>query len=244
MKFSQFAQSIWDLTWTDEYTLPISKIVTYCNIELDTFGLLGSIPGLNETYFSKDFTRDLELSKRKYELPEDLTHISNVAVKIAGTWEDATQYLWVDIQDESKIIELMNGMKPKYRISGNTIKIFSKEAITAVTDGIKMEWTMYPSQFTEDDFTTNDRDMSIPRDASSQGLVRQFHKMFLYRIIIIYKESRDKPIPLNQTEQSYQWQLSDVIETMGLFVYDKRYKMSEPNDDYTTQESDLDPLST
>lgn len=215
--------------------MDIDKIVTYCNIELDTYTQLWSTPGINETFFGKIFTRNLEEWTRKYSLPEDLKHIHTVYVNPKGIEEfEAKLYTWPDISNETNITEQMYAQYPKYRIFGNDIKIFSAEPIIDVTSGIRIEWIMYPTPFEIDDFDKNDRDMSIPRTLASQWLVRDFHKILLYRVTAMWKSSQDKPISLNDTEKMYQWHLADVLGSLWLFVVKKRYRLADPHDDYAT----------
>jgi len=63
-------------------------------------------------------------------------------------------------------------------------------------------------------------------------LPRQFHQVLLNRCIISYKESRDKPIALTQSEQMYQGELATVLGSLRLISMTRRYKMSKPKDGY------------
>ncbi len=56
---------------------------------------------------------------------------------------------------------------------------------------------MYPREISIEDI---DNDIEL----SQIGLPRNFHNVLIKRAVIDFKESRDKPIPLTQSEQVYQ----------------------------------------
>jgi hypothetical protein len=248
MKFTEFQAGLRFQTWTNDYTLPTQDIVSLVNIELDTFGLLWSIPWLNEDFFGKIFTRDLVAGNRKYEIPFDLIHVKKM--EACMTWV-ATD--WVEVKEtniatnwmitqEANILAMMNGRDPLFEMFWGYFYLYSSTAVISVTGGIKMHGIMYPSTLITDDFGTYDRDMSVARDATTQWLPRPFHKLLLMRASIAYKQSRDKPIPLTESEQMYTGNLADVISSLRLFNYSRKHKMSNPNDGYSRNPT-FDPLS-
>ena len=248
MKFTEFQAGLRFQTWTNDYTLSTPDIVALSNIELDTFGLLWSVPWLNEDLFGKIYTRDLTVGNRKYEIPFDLIHVKKLEVCmtwLATDWKEAKETnIGTNgmITQEANILAMMNGRDPLFEMFGGYLYLYSSASVIAVTGWIKMHGIMYPSSFNIDDFWVNDRDISVPRDATTQGIPRAFHKLLLQRISIAYKQSRDKPIPLTESEQMHTGNLADVISNMRLYNYSRKHKMSNPNDGYSKNPT-FDPLS-
>lgn len=236
MQFTQFLADFRLKTWTDEYSFPLENVITLTNGVLEEIHLLATNSEISEDHFWRVFTRDLAVWVRKYDLPHDLKSIKRVDLIIDGKLEYATEKDMSSINlttlsSETDIQETMRGLKPIYEIFGRSIYFYTRGAIVTTTWGINIHGIQYPSMVETSDFDSS-RDMSEPRDATAQGIPRTLHGIILFRSVIDYKESREKPIPLTQTEQNYVGRLKDVLKSHKVFNTDRKYKMSEPNDGY------------
>ena len=57
-------------------------------------------------------------------------------------------------------------------------------------------------------------DMSIDPSTTTHGIPRELHELWARGVIIDYKGSREKPIPLSEQELSYRVDLEKAIETL------------------------------
>lgn len=219
MKGTTFAAYIREKTKTNSTTLTDAKIVTLGNVAKDDLAE-EIVANVDEHYFDMELTRDLEADIRNYTVADDLLkHMTAVYAKLDGSnWEplleaDISQFDDTAILDNTKIKDLYSALKPQFRISGREIILLNGDDITAVTEGLKMIAEIYPEDLSTAMLASSD-DLSIPSSDTTHRLPRQLHKIWATMIIIDYKQSRDKPIPLTQSEKNVQADLQAAFKKL------------------------------
>ena len=72
---------------------------------------------------------------------------------------------------------------------------------------------IYPEAIDADDLASTN-DLSIPSSDTAHRLPRQVHPHWATKVIIEWKQSRDKPIPLTQQEQRVDIDLQSVYKRL------------------------------
>lgn len=236
MNGSTFASYIRKKTGTNSTTLSDADIVLLANVEKDDLAE-EVVANIDERYFEMELTRDIEVDTRNYTFPNDvLKHVKFIQAKLDGTnWspldeEDFSHLKDTAILTESYVKERYASKKPAYWIKGRELVILSGDDIIAVTNGLKMLAEVYP-----EDITTGmlalDTDLSIPSSTQAHSLPRALHKMWATKVIVSYKQSRDKPIPLTQQEQKLEDDLQDALKKLHPRNLNRSFLASTPVDD-------------
>lgn len=204
MTYAEYATLIRFHTRTDATTFTDAEILVLSNAYKDQMAV--RILGANENYFGTPMLDDLVEDQREYPLDATVAGaIKFLEVKLDGTnWRriyETDFNLETLTTDEMGIMAAFSGRNPEFAIFRNSIWILSAEAIAAVTDGLKIWAYIWPAAFTS---LAGSTDMSAPPSASTFGWPRQFQELLARKVVIAYKESRDKPMVLNQTEQSWE----------------------------------------
>jgi hypothetical protein len=168
----------------------------------------------NEDIFQSPNTDTLVANHREYAFPPDiLSRITRVEAKLDGTnfvklhSMDKNQY--EGTHDETTIVKVFNSQQwnkvsnpngAQYDIARKAIYIYSG-SIIGVVDGLKLWCYDYPAPISS--LTDNTNDMEEDPDTTHHGFPRELHELLARGVIIDYKESREKPIPLSQREQNY-----------------------------------------
>ena len=210
-----FASYIRQKTKTDSITLPDSEILVLANVIKDDLAA-EIVANTDEHYFDIELTRDLEADIRDYTQEDDvLKHIKYIAAKLDGTeWSYLTESDYAEfdkpLRENSTIKELYSARKPQFYISGRSYQLLTGDDITAVTDGLKVVAEIYPENISAGSLAAS-TDLSIPSSDTTHALPRQVHKHWAMKIVIEWKQSRDKPIPLTQQEQNVENDLQKVL---------------------------------
>lgn len=199
---SKFAAYIRLKTKTNSTTFSDADILTYANIIKDD--IAKEITKANEDYFGIELLRNLQSGKRNYSFPTDvLNQIKYVQAMLdinGVTWSVLKEF---DINsynrptNETSIIESYTGKKPEFDIFGGQLFIYSDSAILNVENGLKLWSIIYPADLSS---LSGTDDMSVAPTQTSFGLPRQFHKVWATKVIVEYKTSKEKPIPLTEQE--------------------------------------------
>lgn len=197
---AQFASYIRDKTKTNSTTFTDAKILLYANIVKDD--IAKEITKANEDYFGMKLLRNLEAGKRSYSFPSDvLNNIKYVQAKLDGTTQKVLTQFDVNTYkrptNESQILANWEGKSAEFDIYGGSLEIYSDSAIIDVTDGLELWAMIYPADLASLAGTT---DMSVPPNNISFGMPRQFHFIWATKVIVEYKNSKEKPIPLTEKE--------------------------------------------
>lgn len=203
------------VTFPDSYMLPIVKL------RMDELSrkLAKSLPE-DEDVFLTPHTTNLVASStsREYTFPSEiLTTIKRVEATFDG--EEWVRLLPMDISeyrythDEETITNNFSNLEgeAKYDIRRQALFIYSG-TIIAVTGGLKLWCFDYPAAIT--DLTDTSRDLATDPTTTTYGFPRELHELLARGVIIDWKESREKPIPLTEREQNYDKDLNMAIQTL------------------------------
>jgi len=168
---------------------------------------------------------DLVEDQREYPFPSDiLSRIKRVEAKLDETnWIPLTEIDITEINNpiatETNITSVFNNDQvsednpegARFDIKRKAIFIYSG-SITEVTDGLKVWVNTYPTAI--DDLDEADDDMSVDPTDTTHGIPRVMHEIWARGVIIDYKESREKPIPLTEKELNYKADLQEAVEAL------------------------------
>lgn len=213
-------------TRTNSTTFPDTDMLPLVNFRQDELArrLMASLSE-DEDIFQSPNTDSLVADRREYAFPADvLARIKRVEAKLNGTdWVllhsmDINEYKGT--HDEDTIVENFNNEQydkttnsygAQYDIARKAVYIYSG-TITAVTDGLKLWCFDYPTLVT--DLTDAATDLEEDPDTTHHGFPRELQELLARGVIIDYKESREKPIPLSEREQSYDKDVNIAIESL------------------------------
>lgn len=231
MTQAQFAAYIRLKTKTNSTTFPDADILTYANIIKDD--IAKEVTKANEDYFGIELLRNLEAGKRTYSFPTDvLNQIKYFQAQLNGTdWQVLEEF---DVNsykrptDEATILARWAGKLPEFDIFGSQATIYSDSAIIDVTDGLKLWAIIYPADLTTLAGTT---DMSVAPSQISFGMPRQLHKVWATKVIVEYKTSKEKPIPLTESERNVDNDLALAINALKGGNLERTVVANVPRDD-------------
>jgi len=231
MLFTKFAEYIRFCTHTDSTSLADSTILLLANTEKDVMAT--RILGANENYFGVPMLDDLVAGQREYPLDSTVAGaIKFIEVKLDGVhWKrlyESDFNMETLTTDEAGINSAFTNRPPAFAIFRNSIWILSEDAIIDVTDGIKIWAFVWPADFVNLALAT---EMSLPPSATTHGWPRQFQKLLAQKVIIAYKESRDKPMTLSQNEQMWEKNFIDQLDGIMHPNQDRSVLATTPYDD-------------
>lgn len=197
MTGEKFAKYVRSKTKTDSSSLTDNDLVDLANIIKDDIAaeIVGNV---DENYFmitmetsligDRGFTFKGDILQKLNRVEVDL---NNDGKPLTLTEADSSQFQDQSILDDASIKKAYAGKKPQFLIRGLQLNILSEQDIPTVTDGLKLVAEVYPSDITTETLQSNS-DLSIPVDNTSFGMPRQVHLYWAKRVIMEYKESRDK----------------------------------------------------
>lgn len=211
---AKFAAYIRLKTKTNSTTFPDSDILTYANIIKDD--IAKEVTKANEDYFGIELLRNLEAGKRSYLFPSDvLNQIKYTQAMLDGVnWDRLNEFdvnTYKRPTDEASILANWAGKKPEMDIFGSQLVIYSGDAIIDVTNGLKLWAIIYPADLTS---LSGTNDMSVAPSNISFGMPRQLHKVWATKVIVEYKTSKEKPIPLTEQERNVDNDLQLAITSL------------------------------
>lgn len=189
----------------------------------------------DEDIFLIPETVGLVANQREYPLdPDIISRIKRVDAKLDGsnwiplTEVDITQ-LNIAIGTETDITSNYSNTKGGafYDLSRKAITLLSG-TITTVAAGLKFWVDIYPAPITD---LSSNTEMAVDPTSTSHGMPRPLHKVWATGVIIDYKQSREKPIPLTEEEQNYEMKLQRAIETLMHGNMDREVIAYVPYDD-------------
>ena len=231
MIFTEFASFIRFHTHTDAATFLDAEILLLANTYKDQ--MVVRILGANENYFGLPMTTNLVADQREYPLDVSVAgQFKFVDIKIDGVnWKRIyeTDFNLENFAiQETNIREAFTGRVPQFAIFRGSLWLLSDLAIPAVTDGLKIWAFIWPANFTSLASTT---EMATAPTSTSHGWPRQFQELLARRVIVAYKESRDKPIALTESEQSWKSDFMDMLDGIMHPNQDRSILASYPADD-------------
>jgi len=222
---AKFAAYVRYKTKTNATTFPDEEMLSYMAFRQEE--LAQSILKTDEDILLIPQTADLvasSITAREYPLPQDiLSRIKRVEAQLNGTdWIPLTEIDITQIDSslatEDEITSMFNNSQvskgnpngARFDILRKSIFIYSG-TITATTDGLKVWCNTWPTPVTD---LSASADMSQDPSTTTHGIPRAMHKLWATGVIIDYKESKEKPIPLNETELYYEKDLQKAIATL------------------------------
>lgn len=214
MTSKQFADYIRKKTKTNSTTFPDSEILLYANIIKDD--IAKEVNKANEDYFGIRIVRDLKDGKRNYLFPSYVMgKIKYLQAKLDGTTQKRLDEFDINTYErptnEDAILANWAGREPMFDIFGGEIVIYSDSTIIDVTGGLELWAIIFPADLTSLSGTS---DMSIAPNKTSFGMPRQLHMVWATKVIIEYKTSKERPIPLTEREQNVQIELDTAINSL------------------------------
>jgi hypothetical protein len=215
---TQFAHYVRLKTRTNSSTFSNADIIAFMRQRQDD--LAQELIKLDEDILLIPQTFNLVASttSREYSFPADiLSRIKRVEAKLNGTdWvkleEIDMSTISTPLSSETDITNQFSneyGMA-KFDILRKAITIYSG-TIVATTNGGKLWCDTWPTAITH---LSSDVDMSVDPSTTTHGIPRSLHRIWATGVIIDYKESREKPIPLNETELAYDRDLNKALNTL------------------------------
>lgn len=235
MTGSTFASIVRKGTKTNSTTLSDADLALFMN-EVQEEIAADIASEVDENYFDMELYRDLEADTRGYTYANDiLKHSKYVAAKLDGTnWTYLTEAFFSEFTTpmrENTYIKSMYAAKAaQFYNSGRELFILSGDDIEAVTDGLKMVAEIYPEAITTSDLSSSD-DLSIPSSNTAHRLPRQCHPYWAMQVIIKFKESKDKPIPLTKDEQKAEIKRDEMLEKLRKRNQVRSFQSTVPHDD-------------
>lgn len=229
-----FAFYIRKQTKTNTTTLPDSDIVLYGNTWKDE--IAKRITKANEDYFGIFMKRNLIAGQRNYAFdPEQLNHMKYLEASLDGTTRVRLKEYDINTlgitTEEADVQRFFQGFDPGFEIFGNELFIFSGLPIIDVTDGLKLWTIVYPKDISATTLADDTADLSEPPTSIDFGVPRQFHKLWADAVVIEYKNSQEKPIPLTVSEQLFDSRLAQAVGDIRGQNLDRSTESSMPQDD-------------
>lgn len=235
----QFVGNIRNKTRTNSSTFTDADIILSANAVKDD--IAERIVKLKEDYFQVPTLRNLvassstDITKREYPLPDDYLGLVRVQAKFDATnWIRLTE---LDLNtyklpiDETDITNTFSNLlgEAKYHISRRGLWIYSG-TIAAVTSGLEIVYNAYPADIGAGDLA-GATDLSIDPTTTTFALPRQLHNLWVMGVVVDYKTSREKPLPLTDREQNYQFLLHNALQSLINTNQDREIIASVPYND-------------
>ena len=174
----------------------------------------------------------LVADQRIYPLPQDiLSRIKRIEAKLDGTnWLKLTEFDMTEydktISDEDSIADNFSNTQGdcEYDILRKSVKVYSG-TITDVTNGFRVWCNTWPTAISD---LTDTADMSQDPSTTTHGIPREMHEIWARGVIIDYKESREKPIPLTEGQLNYKDDKEEAIESLKHANLDREVKGQLP----------------
>lgn len=230
MTGAQFAAYIRLKTRTNSTTFSDADIITLAVQRQDQ--IAQSILKADEDILLIPQTTGLVANQRDYPFPADiLSRIKRVEAKLDGTnWiklneMDITQH--GKATDETSITYHFSNDEGNayYDLLRKSIMIYSG-TITTVAGGLKLWCNTWPSAISD---LSGSTDLSVDPSTTTHGIPRSMHEIWARGVIIDWKQSREKPIALTETEQFYDRDLDRAVETLKHGNLDREVIASIPN---------------
>ncbi len=217
-------------TKTDPTTFPDADMLVLINVWKDEISR--EIEKKNEDYFNKQFLTSLVANQRQYSFPDEiLNRIKIVEVKLDGTnWKRAAEVdfnLYQKTTDENTIQQNFSDNYPQYELTDRSIYLLTGSAISNVTNGLSLWGIQWPADFTS---LAGSNDMSVDPSSTTAGFPRQFHKVLADKIVIEWKSSQDKPVPLTESEMSWEKDLMKALDSITNANMDREFYAQLPHD--------------
>lgn len=214
---AEFATLVRLKTRTNSTTFPDADMLAL--MKARQFEIARAILSTDEDILLIPQTTSLVANVREYPFPLDmLNKIKRVEAKLDGTnWiklaeKDITELNYA--LTEANITQHFSNNEGYafYDISRRSFYILSG-TITSVTDGLKAWVYTYPTAITD---LTSSTDMSQDPSTTTHGIPYELHEIWSRGVVIDYKSSREKPIPLTESELRYEFDKKEAINSIRI----------------------------
>lgn len=219
---TEFATHVRFMTRTTSVTFTDAEILALMKLRQDE--IARAILRADEDILLIPQTSNLVANQREYPFPTDIiARIKKVVAKFDGTnWIPLTEIdisdVTVPLETEANVTASFNSLQyektnpqgARYDIRRKSLYLLSG-TISAVTNGLRLYLSTYPQTITS---LSSSIDLSVDPSDTTHGIPRSLHEIWARGVIIDYKSSREKPIPLTERELSYQMDLDKAIETL------------------------------
>lgn len=231
MKYTEFATYIRFHTKTDSVTLTDAELVALANVKKDD--IAKEIAKGNEDIFGMWYLRDLEAGVREYSFPANI--LSNIKGVEACVANEGTEFKKFDEFDLTKYRQTTVETDIRQQFSGKylfdifrkSLWLYTGEEIIDVTEGLKLWAIQFPADLTTG-ILASTADMSVDPSTTSHGMPREAHEIWARSVIIDYKNSKEKPIPLTEKELNYENDLQKVLNALKGTNLDRQNLASVP----------------
>lgn len=208
MTGKQFADLIRLRTRTNSTTFTDADVVILANSVKDDLAL--KIAKDDPSVFNIPMTASMLDNQREYPLPSEvLSNIVDVEAKLDGVnWVQLIpmsleEYSGTEDEDTIKGKFTNNYGEAGYIIARNSIKIYSGD-ISAVADGLRIIVNTFPADIATTTLAVTASDMCVDPSTTTFALPRELHNVWADGVVIGWKSSREKPIPLTRSEQLWE----------------------------------------
>ena len=216
---AQFAAYVRLKTHTNSTTFTDADMLIFMGVRQDE--IAASILKTDEDILLIPQTADLvasTISAREYPLPSDIiSRVKTISAKLDGTnWRKLTELdinqLNFPVETETDITNHFSNDEGEcfFDLRRKSIYIYSG-TIVAGSAALKVYVDTYPTAISDMTSTT---DMSVDPSTTTHGIPRPMHKIWATGVIIDYKSSKEKPIPLTEREQNYELDMQNAIVTL------------------------------
>lgn len=225
-----FAAYIRKQTKTNSSTYPDADLLIDANIMKDE--LAKEIIKVNEDIFGMPSTRNLIAGQREYDLPADLLNqIKYVEAKVDGVeWKQFTEIdlgTYQRTTDEASILQNFLG-KFKFDIFRNSLWLLTGLPIIDVEKGLKLWAFQWPADLTDFSGTS---DLSVPPSGTATAMPRAIHEIWARKVIVTYKESKEKPMALSEREAHVDADMVLALNSLRGMNLSRSVEATVPSDD-------------
>lgn len=203
---AELATHVRFMTRTNSTTFTDAEILALMKIRQDE--LSKDIIDVDEDILLIPQYTNLVANQREYPLPADmLSSIKRVEAKLDGTNFITLKELDIVSLTDSTLSESLITQNFSNEEGGAFFDLKRKSlylysgTITSVTDGLEVWVNTWPTAITD---LSSTADMSQDPSTTTHGIPRELHEIWARGIIIDWKGSREKPIPLTEKELSYK----------------------------------------
>jgi hypothetical protein len=178
-----------------------------------------------------------DITSREYNLPDYILKLKRVEAALDGVhWQTLGELDLNRIQrptDESTVQSIFTNEQGmcKYMIFRRSLWLYSG-SITAGTDTMKLWGIMYPADITSSTLADATNDLVKDPTTTTVQLPRQFHELWARKVSMVWKQTREKPLPLNERELKFDVDFANAIDAITNPNLDRSSVASLPSDSH------------
>ena len=230
---AKLAQYVRIKTRTNATTFNDTDMISIANVVKDRLVL--EALDADEDLFLVPTYMDLVADQREYPLLSTImSRIKRVEAALDGSnWIKLTEFdlpqFKLPLSTEADITSYFANADGNafFDLMRKAITIYSGTIID-VTDGLRIWLNTWVQDLSDMTSTT---DMSVDPTSTTHGIPRALHNVMATGMVIEYKESREKPIPLTERERNYDTDVARAVAKLKRGDYDRQIQGTVPHDD-------------